>query len=111
ARTVAPDRRRRREPPHGSRRGEEDLRAVGLELSLALHDLAVARRALEGGEPLRRAARRPTSGPSSVGCGDRRRCAGEPAADEGRESAAPAVSVRGTLMACASSASAISSWT
>src|SRR5262249_27473509 len=111
ARTVAPDRRRRREPAHGSRRSAADLRLVGLELSLALHDLAVARRALEGGEPLRRAARWPAAGPSSLGWRAPRRCADEPTEEEGREPAAPAVTVHGTIMACESSASAIFSWT
>src|SRR5262249_14600376 len=99
-----------REPAHGARRGAAALRPVGLELALALHDLAVTRRALEGGEPLRRSARRLAPGPSPVGRRDRRRRADEPAENEGREPAAPAVAVHGTIMACESSASAIFSW-
>ncbi|TMK69068.1 MAG: hypothetical protein E6G50_13540 [Actinobacteria bacterium] len=111
ARPFTADRQRGREPAHDARRGETALRPVGLELSLPLHDLAIARRPLERGQTLRRPPRRLSPRTFAVRGGDRRRRAHEPAEDEGREAAAPTVAVHGTIMACESSVSAICCWT
>ena len=50
----------------------EAAAVVALELAFPLDDLAVARRALEGGKPLRRSARRPAARTTAARGRDRR---------------------------------------